>query len=217
MSAPHSDDLALPFTQGVIHCSVPVADVKLVRDPIVQQCLVQMISQNSQQKAEISSLKIGQDKIMRMLSKLVSQRSSKSRPSGIVVRPGVSSTSGSGGGDACSSSSFGSSLAGSAGSELSQDEEGLVLSCQFCNAVHHNEKSHWQHLDRLGKRIGMFYSGDCVLTPDHRLLRSYVGTDVERMHSFIKDYNSHISSSKEKGINRVRAAKLSAFVASKSQ
>jgi hypothetical protein len=211
MSAPSVGDFQVQYVEGVINSSQAL-DLSLVRDPIVQQCLATMLDQNTEQKNAISALRSGQDKIMRMLSKLTSKRPSK--PSAIVVRSRKSSSSGSG--DLNPSSSAQSSLSASSGSG-SQDDEGLVLECLFCDSVHYNEKSHWQHLDRLGKRIGMAYSGDCVLVPDHAVLRGYSGSDAERMLAFIKEYNSHLSSSKEKGINRDRAAHLAAFLASKLQ
>jgi hypothetical protein len=171
-----------------------------------------MLHLNTRQTNDISALRSGQDKIMRMLSKLTSKRSSK--PSAVVVRSRKSSSSGSG--DLLPSSSAQTSSNPTSGSG-SHDDEGLVLECLFCDSVHDNEKSHWQHYDRLGKRIGMAYSGDCVLAPDHAVLRGYSGCDADKMLAFIKEYNSHISSSKEKGINRERASRLAAFLASKLQ
>ena len=209
MTAPSVGDFQLACVDGVID-PILAFDLSLVRDPIVQQCLATMLHLNTQQKNDISALRSGQDKIMRMLSKLTSKRSSK--PSAIVVRSRKSSSSGSG--DLLPSSSAQTSSNPTSGSG-SHDDEGLVLECLFCDSVHDNEKSHWQHFDRLGKRIGMAYSGDCVLAPDHAVLRGYSGSDAEKMLAFIKEYNSHISSSKEKGINRERASHLAAFLASK--
>jgi hypothetical protein len=211
MTAPGDDDLQLAHVHGVIP-PISAFDLSLVRDPIVQQCLASMLHLNTRQTNDISALRSGQDKIMRMLSKLTSKRSSK--PSAVVVRSRKSSSSGSG--DLFPSSSAQTSSNPTSGSG-SHDDEGLVLECLFCDSVHDNEKSHWQHYDRLGKRIGMAYSGDCVLAPDHAVLRGYSGCDADKMLAFIKEYNSHISSSKEKGINRERASRLAAFLASKLQ
>lgn len=211
MTAPGDDDLQLAHVHGVFP-PISAFDLSLVRDPIVQQCLASMLHLNTRQTNDISALRSGQDKIMRMLSKLTSKRSSK--PSAVVVRSRKSSSSGSG--DLLPSSSAQTSSNPTSGSG-SHDDEGLVLECLFCDSVHDNEKSHWQHYDRLGKRIGMAYSGDCVLAPDHAVLRGYSGCDADKMLAFIKEYNSHISSSKEKGINRERASRLAAFLASKLQ
>ena len=209
--APFVGDLQQAFVDGVID-PISAFDLSRVRDPVVQQCLSTMLHLNTQQKSAISALRSGQDKIMRMLSKLTSKRSSK--PSAVVVRSRKSSSSGSG--DLLPSSSAQSSSNPNSGSG-SHDDDGLVLECLFCDSVHDNEKSHWQHYDRLRKRIGVVYSGDCVLAPDHAVLRGYSGSDAEKMLAFIKEYNSHISSSKEKGINRERASRLAAFLASKLQ
>ena len=215
MSAPNLDDMRGGAMSGVIDGVVLTsADLTHVMDPVVQHVLSQMLTQNAQQADDISSLKSGQEKMLQLLAKLVGKRSIKAKPSAIVVAQKLSSSSG--GASAVHSSSDRSVRAGSSDSSA-QDEDGLTLECMFCRSVHHNEKSHWQHFDRLGKRVGLMYSGDCIIPPQHPVLSSYQGADVEKMHCFIKQYNSHISSSKEKGINRARAAKLSAFVDSKLQ
>jgi hypothetical protein len=215
MSAPHLDDLQGRSVSGVIDgVDLSSADLTHVIHPVVQHVLSRMLTQNAQQADDILSLKAGQEKKLQLLAKLVGKRSIKAKPSSIVVAQRLSSSSG--GASAVHLSSDRSVRAVSSDSSA-QDEDGLMLECMFCRSVHHNEKSHWQHFDRLGKRVGLMYSGDCIIPPQHPVLNSYQGADFEKMHCCIKQYNSHISSSKEKGIYRARAAKLRAFVDSKSQ
>ena len=215
MSAPHLDDVQGRVVTGVIDgVELSSADLTHVMDPVVQHVLSRMLTQNARQADDILSLKTGQEKMLQLLAKLVGKRSIKAKPSSIVVAQRLSSSSG--GASVVHSSSDRSVRARSSDSSA-QDEDGLTLECMFCHSVHHNEKSHWQHFDRLGKRVGLMYSGDCIIPPQHPVLSSYQGADFEKMHCFIKQYNSHISSSKEKGVNRARAAKLRAFVDSKLQ
>jgi hypothetical protein len=98
----------------------------------------------------------------------------------------------------------------------------IGLRCLFCNHQHVLEKSHYQHYDRLLKRVvsGAAYSGSCVIPSDHWLFRHFGGPNVSQTDAirlFINKYLSFLQHGNESFIDPGRAAKVADWLMSLSQ
>ena len=112
-------------------------------------------------------------------------------------------------------SSQSSSKSSNQGRSSSVGSSGDALVCPFCGVPHYSEKSHFQHVDRLGQRIGKLYYGDCVFPENHYSLRHFEGASVgDKMFAFCRQYCSKISSSRSSGIDKDRAAALASWLSS---
>jgi hypothetical protein len=208
--SPGCDDIAI---NGVVH------SISGIADPVARLWVRHLCAARESQESKMNLLIDGQSRMADAISVLSTEirsmhdyaRSSPPHPLfPVMIHAASSGTSSSptgvstGKGSAASSRSNGRSSAGSISGES--------LHCPFCPASHTNEKSHWQHLDRLGKRIGQMYSGDCNFPPDYAALQHYAGTTGQKMLAFIHDYCSKISSSRDRGVDSGRAAALAEWL-----
>ena len=207
--SPGCDGIAI---NGVVH------SISSISDPVAQLWVRHLCAARESQESKMTLLIAGQSRMADAISVLSTEirsmhdyaRSSPPHPLFPVMIQAASTGSSS----SPSGVSTGSSSAASCGKGRSSAsaDSGESLHCPFCPASHTNEKSHWQHLDRLGKRIGQMYSGDCIFPTDHAALQHYAGTTGQKMLAFIRDYCSKISSSRDRGVDSGRAAALAEWL-----
>jgi len=208
--SPGCDGIAI---NGVVH------SISSISDPVARLWVRHLCAARESQESQMTVLIAGQSRMADAISVLSTEirsmhdyaRSSPPHPFFPVMIQAVSSGSSSSPTGVSSGSSSAASSRGNGRSSASA-ASGESLHCPFCPASHTNEKSHWQHLDRLGKRIGRMYSGDCNYPSDHASLQHYDGTIDQKMLSFIRDYCSKISSSRERGVDSGRAAALAEWL-----
>jgi hypothetical protein len=197
------------------------ADVSRIGDPVVRLVISNMVARQDfamqlqgQQMAEIltgqRSMKQTMDHMMDVMSQISSVHHFEERQHSLQPPfPSVIHA------DSPVPSSQSSSKSSNQGRSSSVGSSGDALVCPFCFVSHYSEKSHFQHVDRLGQRIGKLYYGDCVFPENHYSLRHFEGASVgDKMFAFCRQYCSKISSSKSSGIDKDRAAALASWLSS---
>ena len=195
-------------------------DVSRIADPVVRLVISNMVARQDfalqlqgQQMAEIltgqRSMKQSMDHMMDVMSQISSVHHFEERQHSLQPFPSVIHA------DSPVASSQSSSKSSNQGRSSSVGSCGDALVCPFCGVPHYSEKSHFQHVDRLGQRIGKLYYGDCVFPENHYSLRHFEGASVgDKMFAFCRQYCSKISSSKSSGIDKDRAAALASWLSS---
>lgn len=198
---------------GLMAPGVGDVDVNAIEDPQVRACMLNLASQISAhqklQNEQFQLLLNGQNSMYQMMEQIAQQSRPPIFPMVVHAATAVSSATKS------SSSLKSSSAKSSRKGSSTGSSNGDMLTCPFCGASHDNEKSHWQHVDRLAKRIGKLYFGACVIPENHLSLRHFAGeSSAARMLAMLRQYNSFISSSKDNGVDSARAAQLSQWLES---
>lgn len=202
---------------GLMAPGVADVDVQAIEDPQVRACMLNLANQiSAHQKLQSEQFQLllnGQNSMVLSMQQMMQQIAQQSRPPifPMVVHAATALSS-----MTKSSSSQQSSCAkASRKGSSTGSSNGDMLTCPFCGASHDNEKSHWQHVDRLAKRIGKLYFGACVIPENHLSLRHFAGeSSAARMLAMLRHYNSFISSSKDNGVDSGRAAQLSKWLES---
>ena len=82
---------------------------------------------------------------------------------------------------------------------------GMSLTSEFIALVSHH------------CRVRRIYGGGCLPVVDLPVLRSYEGQFKDKVRTFVSDYCSHLASGNEKGVDPIRAERLTVFLGSKLQ